>query len=221
MRSDYSPSRAAYEEQKRNNRLPRWVLALIVGLFALCITCAAFGYFVVLPRGKEVIAGNQDAVSNQLAENVAASIAVMIRETVRPDGTLALGEGELDVNNAVAIGESGFETGSDGTRIFGIVTEIDLDGIHLVMGDGLAYSGMPMVVEGRVELLNISVSSRLMGLFLTEDGFAQGMADGINDALAAAGLSPVSLTLSDGSMVITTTPKSRAPSWVDANSGSD
>ena len=61
---------------------------------------------------------------------------------------------------------------------------------------------MPVIENGRVALTQITAGDDLLGFFFSEETFEKSLEDGINRPLAARGLTPVSLTLRQGSMTI-------------------
>ena len=124
---------------------------------------------------------------------------------------IVIGERGLDVNNAVVPGEAGFETGTGGTLIYGFVTLIDGNGIALFAGDQLAYSGMPVVRNAIIDLVDVRAPHPIFKQFLTASGFETAMESGINRALRANGVVPVSLSLGNGVLVIVVEPSPSGP----------
>jgi hypothetical protein len=192
---------------RRSTRLPRWVLGTIVVFLALCVMGTNLGYFVVLPGIRHAVEKSQTAVSNAMAEAVSSSILVNIEEIGRRPGQLVITAADLNVNNDDVPGESGIETGPSGTRIWGVVTEIGPTGITLTVGDGVTYSAVPVLEGGRIAFTEAEVSTALMRLLLSKEGFARGMELGINGALDTLGLTPTAIRLDDGILVITTVPR--------------
>jgi len=115
--------------RRANNRLPGWVIALIIAPLVLCVTCASVGYFAVWPRFTNALENSREAVSDQMAESVYDSLSKHI--AVWPVGadTLVIQATHLDVNNADIPGEWGMKSGTDGTYLWGIDTRISPDGI--------------------------------------------------------------------------------------------
>jgi hypothetical protein len=191
-------------------RMPGWVIALIVTPLALCLTCGALGYFVVVPRVRGGLENSREATSNQIAESVQASLTKRIE--AHPDGakTFIIQGTDLNVNNADIPGEWGVKTGTDGTRLWGIDTEITPAGITLHMGDTSTYSGVPHITAGRIELTQVVLSGDAPRMLLSADGFADGMERGINRALDDHALEPTTITLGNGFLTIDIVPRAQS-----------
>ncbi|MEA2525886.1 MAG: hypothetical protein QOF73_3113 [Thermomicrobiales bacterium] len=175
--------------------MPRWVVIVIVAPLALCVTCASLGYFVLLPRMR-------GAVAKEMANAVATSVSSSIVPGEFPTGRLVLTAADLNVNNEFVPGECGFQVTNDGTRIYGVVTQISPSGIALVCG--VTYSAVPVVENGRVELTQVVVSRGAANFVLPKGKFAEGMENGINRALESNGLTPAAIALQHDSMTIMT-----------------
>src|SRR5262245_64478565 len=117
----------------RSGRMPRWVPIVIVAPLALCVTCAVVGSVVVVPRIRTAISKTQTSVANAMADAVATSVGANIAASTRPPGEFVLAPADLNVNNAAGDpGQCGYETGTPGTRIYGVETEIGPAGIAIV-----------------------------------------------------------------------------------------
>ncbi len=190
------------------------VLGLLVVLLILCVGGAALGYFVGIPWARTAISKGQMSLSNTMADAVTASVSSRIEERALRKGELVIRSADINVNNAEVPGEFGIETGTDGTWIYGLETEISPRGLALVVpgepdvtnaGHQMALA-VPVVEDGRVELTEVEVASGVMRFFLSKDGFEQGMEAGINRALQAHGLTPTSITMGNGQLTILTEP---------------
>ena len=186
--------------------MPRWAWVTVIGVPLFIVSCFSIGYLAVVPAIRNFVANGQSDVSDQMTETVARSVAANITSPVYWPHRIVIPEQKFNVNNATAGGEVGFETGTNGTLIYGFVTEIDRQGISLFAGDTVAYSGTPVVQNGLVELTNAQASSSIFKFFLTSEGFEQAIEDGINRALAERGIEPISLTLGDGVLTIVVEP---------------
>lgn len=185
------------------------VLGITIGSLALCMAVAAFGIFVAWPKLRTAVSESQAAVTAEMADAVFLSVSRRIQASEIPAGgqiggnELVLTATDLNVNNVVVPGEVGVETGTFGTRIYGIVTEIGVEGISLEL-PGVTYSGVPVVEDGRVELTQIQAGDDVLGFIFSEDIFEQSMEEGMNRALEAHALRPISISLRHGSMTILT-----------------
>jgi len=163
----------------------------------LGVVCVAGAYFVALPWVRT-------SVSDQMASAVATSIADSIEAGAVASDRIVLAEEDVDVNNQISFGECGANVTTSGTAIYGIVTRITPAGLSLacMSAPEIAYTAVPVVEAGRVELTEIEPSSGTLGFVFTERNVEQGLEGGINRALEEKGLRPIALTLHDGSMTI-------------------
>jgi hypothetical protein len=191
--------------------MPRWALVLIVVSLALWISCAFLGYIVVWPWIKSVVSESQAAVTNEMAEAVFQSVSRRIAASDRAADSrtnaieLVLKEDDLNVNNAEVPGEVGIETGPNGARVYGVVTEIDPTGISMLL-PGVTYTGIPVVEDDRIEMTRIDASNEFLGFALSAEMFEESLEHGINLALAGRELRPVSITLRHGAMTVRAEP---------------
>ena len=178
----------------------KWVLGCLVVPLLLCVGCVAIAYFAALPRV-------HDAVSDEVADTLEGKLVRGITAGETSRGRIEIDESELDINNAIGSSVS-INVTNNGTEIKGFSTEITPDEI-LVGADDLIYTAIPTVQDGRIELTGVDSGSggwSVISLFLPEDAFEQGVEDGINRALEAKGVRPVSVILSSGVMTIETEP---------------
>ena len=174
--------------------MPRWVVILIVGSLAVCVTCASLG--VVFWRR----AGS--AVSNEMANVIATQVADNIGTRALATGEIVLTEDDLDVNtHTTSDGSCGFNVVNSDAEIYGVTTEITPAGI-LFGCAGARYSAVPVVLDSRVQLTQIETSNGVMDFVFSKDKLKKGVEEGINSALAAKGVTPTGLTLQNGSITI-------------------
>jgi hypothetical protein len=185
--------------------MPRWLLIVLVAPLGLCVVCGSLGYFVALPKIRSSIAESQAAVADVMADAVATSVSRAIAAQSSSDGQLVLTPTDIDVNNtaAPASRQCGFNVGNVATRIYGVETAINPSGISIFCI--VTYAAVPVVTAGRVDLTQVTVSESAARFVFPMERFAEGVENGINRALLAAGLTPTSLTLGDGSLTIATT----------------
>jgi hypothetical protein len=174
-----------------------WMVGCLVAPLTLCVVCVSLGYFVALPWART-------SVSKQMANAVATSVAGSIDAGAAASGKVVIAEDDLNVNNEHSSGECGANVSTSGTTIHGVVTRITPAGITLACAwaPEVAYTAVPVVEAGRVELTDIKPSSGTLGFIFTERNVEQGLERGINRALEAKDLKPIALTLRDGSMTI-------------------
>jgi hypothetical protein len=184
--------------------MPRWLLIVLVAPLGLCVVCGSLGYFVALPKVRHAISDSQAAVADEMAAAVATSVSNAIAAQSLPEGQLVLTPTDINVNNANAStpGQCGFNVSNLATRIYGVQTEISPAGIAILCV--VTYSAVPVVADGRVDLIQVAVSENAARFVFPKERFEEGVEEGINRALSAAHLTPTALTLADGLLTITT-----------------
>src|SRR5262245_14416060 len=177
--------------------MPRWLTGIIIGFLVICVACVAIVYLL-----KNRF---DDNVSNEIAEIVATQVVASTNMNSTTLGQLVLTEDDLDINNVMSIdGSCGFQVTNQDTQIYGVTTEITPSGIRFECATVAYYSAVPVVENGRVELTNAEGSGGMMKIIFSKKRIENGVEDGINNALAAEGLKPISLTLENGEMTIIT-----------------
>jgi len=185
--------------------MPRWLLIVLVAPLGLCVVCGSLGYFVALPRIRTSISESQAAVADEMADAVAASVSRAIAAQSLADGQLVLTPADLDVNNTVATasGQCGFNVNTVAARIYGVTTQFSPTALSIFCV--VTYSALPVVADGRIDLTQVAVSENAARFVFPKERFEEGMEEGINRALAAAGLTPTALSLDVDALTITTT----------------
>ena len=191
--------------------MPRWAIVLTVVPLLLCLGCGIFGFFLVREGAEEIVPEVRGNVSAAMAGALSDRISTRIDALARAAGgigeveEIVLRPVDLDVNTDHVPGEAGIETGTDGTHIYGVETQIGPGGITLAF-PGVTYSALPILVDGRIELTRIEDSGNMIGFLFPEESFEEVMEGGINGALRRHGLTPVSLMLRSGAMTIQVIP---------------
>jgi hypothetical protein len=186
--------------------MPRWAIFLIAVPLVLCVGCASAGYFVAWPWLSDQLHQGQEAVADEMTEAVFRSVARRIEAgDLSADGPtggeLVLFANDINVNNTSVPGEVGIETGTEGTWIYGIETEIRPTGVALLL-PGVTYSGLPVVEDGQVVLTRIEAGADVLGFLFSKATFEESLEGGINRALALHELTPLSVTLGHAVMTI-------------------
>jgi hypothetical protein len=184
--------------------MPRWLVIVLVAPLGLCVVCGSLGYFVAWPKVRSSISEGQAAVADEMADSVAASVAAAISAQSPLAGELVLTPTDLDVNNAVFDGSSecGFNVTNNRATIYGVTTAISPSSLSVVCL--VTYSAVPVVSGDRIDLTQVTVSESAARFLFPKERFEEGMENGINRALATAGLTPTALTLDRGSLTIET-----------------
>jgi hypothetical protein len=165
----------------------------------------------VWPRVVDAIGDQQQEVSREVANTLRISLTNRLSGVPLDADQVRFNEIDLDINNTVVFNSeddvlSGIETGTDGTAIYGFITEITTDGISVVSGENVVYSGVPIVEGDRIVMTQVETPSAIMAMFLTGDGFTDAFEAGINDALSSRNIRPTAITLITGAMIIQTAP---------------
>lgn len=197
----------------------RWIIILLGLSLGVCIVGGMLGYVVVLPKLRNVVSGQRDAIAAELANNVAASVDHRIGAIERSNGLVVLRPTDLDVNSAGSVegaDGAGFEwaSGSPAT-IYGFTTWITANGVMIGSGDNRLYDATPSVVDGRIVFHSVTApgasANPMPSMFLTRDGYAEGMERGINCALARNAVVPTGLALREGTLSIAIKPTLATP----------
>jgi hypothetical protein len=176
--------------------MSRCLTIVIIGSLAVCVSCGALGYFW--------LRHSTTAVSNEMASVVATQVTGSLGPQDLASGAIVLTEDDLGVNTYITLdGSCGFNVTNGDAEIYGVKTEITPTGILIGCG-GARYSAVPVVADGRVQLTQIEASNDLMRLVFSKDNLKKGVEEGINNALAAKGLTPTELTLQNDSLTIMT-----------------
>jgi hypothetical protein len=191
--------------------MPRWAIVITVVPLVLCLGCVAVGYIAVHRLVDEVVPDLQDDVSDEMAVVLSEYVSRRIDASARAEGGLdAVDEVvfrpvDLNVNNLLAPGQAGIETGPEGTVIYGVETRISPTGVTLVL-PGATFTAMPVVANGRIELTGIEAGENPMGFIFSAEAFEQAIEGGFDDAFRRHGLTPVSLALATGVMTVRVIP---------------
>lgn len=191
--------------------MPRWAIVITVVPLGICLGCVALGLIAVHLVVDEVVPDLQDDVSDEMAVVLSDHVSRRIEASARAgEGMRAIDEVafrpvDLNVNNLLAPGQAGIETGSEGTVIYGVETRIDPTGVTLVL-PGATYTAMPIVANGRIELTGIRAGENPLGFIFSPESFEQAIEGGFHDAFRGHGLTPVSIELASGVMTVRVIP---------------
>jgi hypothetical protein len=178
-------------------RPPGWLIALTASIFlCVCGGCLVGG---IKLRG---------AGAGQIDREISAMVSAEIAGNSVTGGLIRINESDLDINNEMRMFEAGIETGTNGASIYGFQTRIAPDGI-VIDTPGSSFMHVetrPSVKNGRIELQNDQSWKSFLSVTGFGKGIISGIENGINDALERRGLKPLSVTLYDGIMVVTTEP---------------
>jgi hypothetical protein len=179
-------------------RPPGWLIALTASIFlCVCGGCVVGGIKLRGYGSREIDQAITPMVSAQIVRNSVAS------------GSMRIYEPDLDINNEIRPGEAGIMTGNDGTSIYGFETQITPDGI-VIDTPGSSFMHLettPTVRNGRIELhYQQSWRSYFMSISGFGKGVVSGVENGINEALEARRLKPVSVTMHEDFLIIETVP---------------
>jgi hypothetical protein len=174
--------------------MPRWLGILLVGSLAVFVTCVMLAIVMWSRAGS--------AVSHEVASVIATQVA---DNSDRETGEIVLTEADLDINNIVSFnGSCGVNLMVGNAEIYGVITEITPSDISFVCADK-KYSAVPVVVDGLVQLTAFEGPGGMIRLVLPRGKLKAGVEKGINDALAARGVTPTGIILHNGSITILTT----------------
>ena len=191
----------------------RVVIASMSVLLVLCIGIVTIGYFAGAPllnKAMEAFAGN---VTQVMTDALYQTSFEAIAESPDENGSIQIRDADLSVNNAVVAGEAGWESGTSGTVVYGIDLSIGPDGIKLGIDDRVMYSGVPVVMDGRLELTKVQThDNQVFGMVLSEEEFERMIETGMNEAFASHHLVPTDVSLRDGRVIVSVLPAGEAAS---------
>ena len=179
-------------------RPPGWLIALTASIFlCVCVGCLIGG---IKLRG---------AGAGQIEQAITPMVSAQIVGNSVANGSLRIYEPDLNINNEIRLGEAGIMTGNDGTSIYGFQTQISPIGI-VIDTPGSSFLHLettPTVKNGRIGLPH---QQSWRSSFLSITGFGKGVIseveNGINEALEARRLKPVSVTMHEDFLIIETVP---------------
>lgn len=179
---------------------------VIVSLVVLMVSCVGL-------VGGAMIFGRP--ILNRLFEKSRENVAEVMQDSLYQSSVEAIGAGndgqgdvrlhdrDLSVNNTAVVGEAGWETGTSGTVVYGFDLLITTTNLSLGIEGKPMLSGVPVIVDGRLELTDVEViDDSSFAVILNQEDFEQVVEGGLNDALAAHDLTPTGLSLRDGVMII-------------------
>jgi hypothetical protein len=187
--------RATVLSSGRGGIMRRGCLIAIVAVLGLCVVGCGLGWFVLLPRVQDAIAGEfEDAVATGVA-GVTADAPVV------GAGTLVVTEETLNRQFAAEV------EGSQGVEVEDVATRITPAGIEIVFdlsNRDATYAGQVAAEDGRLVVRDMEVDPSEMRWFLPADKMGEAIEDGVNGVLAANDLRLASVVLGDGEMTLQT-----------------
>ncbi len=118
--------------------MPRWAIVLTVAPLVLCLGCIVVGVLVARRVVEEAVPEAQDNVAAEMTAALSGSVSRRIEARALAAGGIGevdevvLRASDLNVNTAQIPGEVGFETGPDGTHVYGVETRVSSEGIILL-----------------------------------------------------------------------------------------
>jgi uncharacterized RDD family membrane protein YckC len=127
------------------------VAGLVIG-FVLCAGLATLGYRA-FQWGFDTLG---DSVTASMTDTLRATASDVVDAQAGDSSTIQFREGEVTVSNAIEPDYVGWEATTTGAAVYGVEVSIDPEGIALGSGDGgVMYSGVPVVINGSIELTEI------------------------------------------------------------------
>ncbi|HYJ13466.1 MAG TPA: hypothetical protein VEW66_07740 [Thermomicrobiales bacterium] len=185
----------------------RVVIGIMVVLLVGCVALVGVGVLFGVPLLKKLVESGQDNVIQVMQDSLYQSSSEAIAGAGNTPGTVRMRDRDLTVNNTAVAGEAGWETGTSGTVVYGFEVWFTPEGVHLGIGNEAMYSGVPTILDERLELLDVRTMDvpAFMSL-MSADDFEEVIEGGLNEALAAHDLLPTNLTLGDGEMIVNVSP---------------
>lgn len=174
----------------------RGCVVAVIGLLGLCLLVCGLGYFVALPRVRESARNEiRDAIGTVVAQQIPA-----VRGTVEA-GSYTLNEADI---------QQGIAENFDIQTVEGVLIRIEPERIAFVLsaegGEEITYSGVPTVVNGRLEMNEMSSSEGFLDVLFPAGELGRAVEEAFNTYLDQNGLDIESIELTDGALTIVTVP---------------
>ena len=172
----------------------RGCFIFVIGVLGLCLVACGFGYFVGLPRFQDSVSDDvHDAISTEIAQQIPSTGG-----TAEP-GTYSFNESEIQEGLAENV-----DLQNAGNLLVQFTpTELeftfDVDG-----GNDVTYSGVPVAVNGRLEMANMESSEGFFDFFFPADELGNAIEDAVNTYLAQNNLQVDAVELANGELTIVT-----------------
>lgn len=176
--------------------------ALLVGALAIFLLCSAGGLYAYRNVQIDIPDFFSDAVETEVAYQVQLSMAHAVDTRSNAPCTVTLSSSDVDFSTYLdtSVGSSIDVSNSDATIVNGQV-EIGLDGIDLSAGE-LHARAVPEIQDGTFILTDIDYDRGLSSFLFSGSAFTDGFVQGVNDGLRAAQLTPTSVEIAPGTMII-------------------
>ncbi|MCC6791532.1 MAG: hypothetical protein IT336_07610 [Thermomicrobiales bacterium] len=172
----------------------RGCFIVVIGMLVLCLVACGAGYFIGLPRFQESARNEiRDAISTEVAQQIPS-----IDGSAEP-GSYTLNEAEL---------QEGLAQNFDVQSVDNLQIRITPTAIEFVLdadgGEDISYTGVPVAVNGRLEMTNMESSEGFFDFFFPADELGRAIEEAVNTYLSQNGLQVDAIELADGEMTIVT-----------------
>jgi hypothetical protein len=173
----------------------RGCVIFVLGSLVLCLLACGAGYFIGLPRLQDGLSDEiSDVISTQVAEQIPA-----VNGSAQP--------GEYTFNEAVL--QDAFARNVDTESVDDFLIRITPENLEFVIGieggEDIAYSGVPVAINGQLEMTNMETNEGFFDRIYPADKLGDAIEEAVNDYLDANGLQVSDVQLVDGEMTIVTT----------------
>lgn len=166
----------------------------VIGVFGLCLVASGLVYFVGLPRF-------QDGARDEIRDAISTEVAQQIPSTggTADPGTYTLSEAEL---------QQGLAENFDVQNVDNVLIQITPAGLAFILdansGDDVTYSGVPVAVNGRLEMTNMESNEGIFDFIFPADELGKAIEDAVNNYLEQNNLQVDSVELIDGELTLVT-----------------
>lgn len=172
----------------------RGCMIFVLGALVLCLLVCGVGYFIGLPRLHTGVRNEiRDVISTEVAEQIPA-----IDGSAEP--------GAYTFNEAVL--QQAFNESVDTPSVDDFVIQINPTDLQFTIGieggEDIVYSGVPVAVNGRLEMTNMETNEGFFEFLFPADELGKAIEDAVNTYLSQNGLEVSEIELADGELTIVT-----------------
>ena len=173
----------------------RGCLTAVGAMFGLLLLCCIVGWFFGIPRLR-------DTLSDELSDELSTQVAIQLDAS---GIDLAAGTYTLSVADL----QQQIDANLDSSTTSDFVISVDPNGMDVNFTSGtqeFGYSGVPVALDGKLVMDDMSVNNDALGWFMPADRLGETIEDGINNYFAAQNLQIESIELGDDTITFTTAP---------------
>lgn len=176
-----------------------YLLGSALAILLLCVGAGLFGYYRILPRVQK---GATAAVEKEIAFQLEHSMQDALKTHQTDPCLLELSPHDIDISSRVtSTGERRVDVVNSNATLSNVVIEVHPNGIDVYLAD-MHLHAVPTVASGAFALTDIDLDEGASSIIFKGSAIESGFVQGMNDALANASLTPISVQTTDDQMTI-------------------